>query len=74
MLALCLAEMWIKLFELPNLAVGSPTDIAVARVPQIHMGELFEATRRVEARGQFVGERLVVDEAVCLGRADGLFV
>src|ERR1700733_6798908 len=47
-------EMWMKLFELPHLSIGSPTQIAVARVPQIGMRKLFEATRRVEARGQFV--------------------
>ena len=38
------------------------------------MRDLLEAARRVEARGQFVGERLVVDKAVGAGRADGLFV
>src|SRR3984957_14645018 len=61
----CLAEMWMKLFELPHLSISSPTDIAVARVPQIDTCKLFEATGRVEARGQFVGERFVVDKAVC---------
>src|SRR5580692_11509791 len=66
--------MWMMLFELPHLSISSPTEIAVARVPQIDMRKLFEATRRVEARGQFVGERLVVDKAVGAGRADGLFV
>src|SRR4030088_1603452 len=70
----CVAEMWMKLFELPHLAIGAPSDIAVARVPPIDVRKLFEATRRVEARGQFVGERLVVDKAVCACRADGLFV
>ena len=29
------------------------------------MRDLLEAARRVEARGQLVGERLVVDKAVC---------
>jgi hypothetical protein len=38
------------------------------------MGDRFKTTRRVEARGQLVGERLIVDKAVCAGRADGLFV
>ena len=38
------------------------------------MRDLLEPTRRVEARGEFVGERLVVDKAVGAGRADGLFV
>ena len=38
------------------------------------MGDRFNTTRRVEARRQLVGERLIVDKAVCAGRADGLFV
>ena len=28
----------------------------------------------VKARSQFVGERLVVNKAICLRRTDGLFV
>ena len=36
--------------------------------------KLFETTRAVKARGQFVSERLVVDEAVVAGGADGLFI
>src|SRR5882724_2008933 len=38
------------------------------------MRDLLETTCRVEARGEFVGERLIVDKAVCVCRADGLFV
>ena len=38
------------------------------------MGDRLKAARRVEAGGEFVGERLVVNKAVCVGRADGLFV
>ena len=38
------------------------------------MRDLLEAARRVEARGEFVGERLIVDKAVGARRADGLFV
>src|ERR1700736_5808374 len=53
----CVAKMRMKLFELSHLSMGSPTEIAVASVPQIDMRKLFEATRRIEARGQFVGER-----------------
>src|ERR1700733_4699154 len=66
--------MRMKLFELPNLAFGSPTQIAVAGVLQIRAGNLFEAMRRVEAGSQFIGERLVVNKAVRAGRTDGLFV
>ena len=43
-------------------------------VAQIELRDLLEAARGVEARGQFVGKRLVVDKAIGAGRADGLFV
>ena len=43
-------------------------------VSYVRMRDRFKTTRRVEARGQLVGERLIVDKAVCAGRADGLFV
>src|SRR5882724_11131376 len=64
----------MRLLELPYFALGTPSEIAAPGVPEIGMGGRLEATGRVEARGQFVGERLVVDKAVCLCRADGLFV
>src|ERR1700674_3450943 len=71
---LFLPEVRIQLVELPHLAIGSPTEIAVLGVPQIRMRDLLKTTRRVEARGQLVGEGLIVDKAVCARRADGLFV
>ena len=71
---LFLPEVRIELIELPHLPIGSPTQVAVAGVAQIHIRDLLEPTRRVEARGEFVGERLVVNKAVGAGRADGLFV
>src|SRR6202040_2454060 len=64
----------MKLFELPHLAIGSPKQTAVAGVLQIHTGNFLEATRRIEAGGEFIGERLVVNKTVGAGRADGLFV
>ena len=70
----CVSEMRMKPFELPHLAVGSPTQISVAGVLQIHAGNLLEAMRRVEAGSEFIGERLMVNKAVGAGRADGLFV
>src|SRR5260221_14374444 len=70
----CIAEMRMKLFELPHLAIGSPTQIAVAGVLQIHAGNLLEAPRRVEAGSEFIGERLIVNKAVVAGRGDGLVV
>src|SRR5882757_8549426 len=41
----CVAKIRMKLFELPHLAISSPTQIAVAGVLQIHTGNLLEATR-----------------------------
>src|ERR1700686_681536 len=46
----------------------------VAGVLQIQAGDLLEATRRVEAGSQFIGERLIVNKAIGVGRPDGLFV
>ena len=77
----CQARAWllrpklrIELIELPHLAIGSPAKIAAPGILQIRTSDLFEAARRVEPRGQFIGERLVVDEAVVAGRADSLLV
>src|SRR6202166_629934 len=67
-------EVWIQLFKLANLPCGSPTEITVPGVSHVRVGDRFNTTRRVEARGQLAGERLIVDKAVCAGRADGLFV
>ena len=67
-------EVRIDHIELPHLAIGSPTQVAVARLPQIHMRKIFETARRVETRGEFVADRFVVDEAVRACRADGLFI
>src|ERR1700736_937031 len=66
--------MRMKLLELPYLAIGSPAQIAVAGVLQIHAGNLLEAARRVEAGSEFIGERLILNKTAGAGRADGLFV
>ena len=66
--------MRMELFQLPHLAVGSPSKVAVARILQIHAGNFFEATRRIEAGGELVGERVIVNKAVGAGRANRLFV
>ncbi len=62
------------MIELTHLTGGSPTEVAVPGVLQVRVRNLLETTCRIEARGEFVGERFVVDEAVCLRRANGLFV
>src|SRR6202140_1013211 len=71
---LVLPELRIHLIELPHLAIGSPPQVAVPGVSQVEMRYFIEATGRVEARSKFVGERLIVNKAVCASRADGLFV
>ena len=60
--------------ELLHLAVGSPKKIAGPRVSEMGVGTGLEATGGIEAGGQFIGERLVVHQAVVVGRADRLFV
>src|SRR6478735_5971877 len=42
----CVAEMRMKLFELPDLSSGSPTEIAVASAPQTQLGESLQPPRR----------------------------
>src|SRR5947208_15572361 len=62
------------LIELPDLSIGSPTEIAVARLSQEGTGYGVEATSVVEASRELIRNRLVVDEAVQASRADGQFV
>src|SRR6516225_7505781 len=38
------------------------------------MGDFVKAACSIEAGGDLVGDRLIVDKAVCACRADGLFV
>src|SRR4029077_9385909 len=62
------------LIELPHLTIGPPTEVAVPGILQICMRDLLETTCRIEVRGEFVGNRLIVDKAVFVRRPDGLFV
>src|ERR1700733_9655565 len=68
------AQMRVVFVELPYLSVGAPTPIAVARLAQVDVRELVEPARPVEARGHFVGDRFVVDEAIVTRRTDRLLV
>src|ERR1700751_3384127 len=67
-------EVRIGLVKLAHLAIGAPTQVAVPCVSQVELRDLLEASGRVEARREFVGERLIGEKAVGAGRADGLFV
>ena len=71
---LFLSEVRIQLVELPHLAIGAPTEIAVPGVAQVGIRDLLETACRVKPRGELVGDRLVVDKTVCVRRTDGLFV
>src|SRR6202048_3365291 len=70
----CVAEMRIKLFELPHLAERAPAKIAAPRLPQTGVGDRIEAARREEPRGYLMGQALVLDEAVLASRLNGLLV
>src|SRR6266851_2495552 len=60
--------------QLRYFAIGPPKLIAIPGFEQIRVCELLETTCRVEPRGELVGDRLIVYEAVAVRRADGLFV
>src|SRR5271166_5306803 len=60
----CVAEMRMKLFELPHLAERAPAKIAAPRLPQIRVGDRTEVARGVEARGHLMGQALVLHETV----------
>src|SRR6266478_7456873 len=70
----CVAEMRMKLFELPHLAERAPAKIAAPRLPQTGMSDRLDAARRIEARGHLMGQALVLHEAVLACRVNGLFV
>ena len=57
-----------------HLAISPPTLIAIPGFEQVRICDLVETTCRVEACGNLVGDRLIVNKAVCLRRADGLFI
>src|SRR4030081_204096 len=51
----CVAEMRMKLFELPHLSERAPAKIAAPRLPQTGMGDCLDAACRIEARGRLMG-------------------
>ena len=67
-------QVWGERVELPNLAVGSPAQIAAPGILQVERGNLIEPARAIEGGSALIGDRLVVRQAVLAGRADGLFV
>src|ERR1700733_4886422 len=59
---------------LPHLAGGSPTFVALPRAAEINLSDRFEIARRIESRGEFVCQRLVLGEAVLARGANGSLV
>src|SRR5262245_46781581 len=57
-----------------TLPSAPQTEIAIPSFPQVRVRDRIEATCQVKARGELVIERLIVNKAVCVGRADGLLV
>src|ERR1700680_3162847 len=47
----CVAEMRMKLFELPHLAERAPAQVTAPRFPQAGVGDRLDAERAVEPRG-----------------------
>src|ERR1700691_6422689 len=70
----CVAEMRMKLFELPYLTGRTPAHVTLPRVPQAGVGDRFDAARRVEARGHLMRQALVLHETVLARRLNGLLV
>src|SRR5258706_15122895 len=70
----CVAEMRMKLFELPHLSGRAPAKMAASRLPQTGVGDRIEAARREEPRGRPMAQALVLDEAGLPSRLNGLLV
>ena len=60
--------------QLPYFAIGSPASVTVQGLPQIRIRNLVETAPCIKARRNLVGDRLIVDESVCVRGADGLFL
>src|SRR5580704_19109274 len=71
---LLLLELRVLPIELAHFTVGSPPQVAVPGISEVEACNLLETARRVETGSEFVGERFVMKEAVCSGRADRPFV
>ena len=69
-----LAQEGVEGVEVAHLAVGSPAEVAGPGLPQVGVGDRRGAARGVEAGGDLVGDRLVVDEAVRARGRDGALV
>src|SRR5580693_9488352 len=69
-----LMQARVQPVEMFYFSVGSPASIALPRIPEIGVSECIEATSGVEARGDLIGERFIVDKAIRAGRTDRPFV
>ena len=66
--------MRVAFVELLHLAERAPTVVAIPRVAEIGVGDILKAARRIEPRGQLIGESLVLDKAVLAPQPNCLFI
>ena len=69
-----LAQARIPFVELLYFSVGAPTVIAVPRVAEMGVAGRFQTLRQAVLRRQFVGEALVLNEAVLARQMDRLLI
>src|SRR5260370_41872257 len=69
-----LAEARIAFVELLYFSVGAPMVVAVPRIPEMGVAGRFETARQVVLRRQFVGQALVLNEAVLTRQMNSLLV
>src|SRR5438128_2577951 len=69
-----LAQFWVRLIHMSDLARRTPAAVAAPRVPSIRVSKRGEASICVEARRQLECQRLLLHEAVVPGRLDRLLV
>src|ERR1700733_4258336 len=66
--------MGIQMVQLGYFAISPPTLIATPGFEQVCVRELLETASCVESRGNLVSNPFIVDETVCVRRADRLFI
>ena len=67
-------DLRVELLQLADLSFRSPTDVAIARFPQVGRRDFLVPARRIEQPCQFVSEGFIVDKAVHMGGANRLLI
>ena len=69
-----LLQVRVAFVELLYLAERAPAVVAIPRVTEIGVGDSLKAARRIEPRGQLIGESLVLDKAALAPQPNCLFI